>query len=196
MTFDEVLRSRRMVRNLSAEPIADEQLDRVLDAGRRAPSAGKTQALDLVVLAGEGTRRLWDVTLPDPSGFRWQGLLQAPVVVLPVVDPQAYPDRYGEPDKARTGLGEGTDAWPVPYWWVDAGMAIENLLLAATAEHLGACFFGLFEHEAAVQLALGIPADRRVVGAVALGHPMADEPGRSAARRRRPLDDVVHRDGW
>jgi nitroreductase len=45
---------------------------------------------------------------------------------------------------------------------------------------------------------LGVPADRRLVGAVALGYPAADDrPGGSATTRpRRPLDEVVHRGRW
>ena len=65
-------------------------------------------------------------------------------------------------------------------------MAVEHLLLGATAVGLGACFFGLFEHEAAVLAALGVPDGWRAVGTIALGHPAPDEPGRSAARPRLP----------
>ena len=183
-----------MVRAFRDEPVPDDVLGRVLAAALRVPSAGNTQAVDLVVLAGPAeTARYWSITLPDPAGFRWQGLLAAPVLVLAVVSPAAYASRYAEPDKASTGLGT-VDAWAVPYWWVDGGMAVENLLLACTAEGLGACFFGLFEHERAVLDALGVPGDRRGVGTIALGWAAPDEAGRSSARPRRT--DAVHRGGW
>ena len=106
--------------------------------------------------------------------------------------------RYAEPDKARTGLGEGVDAWSVPYWYVDTAFSAMVTLLAAVDEGLGACFFGQFEHEPAVKAALGIPADRRCVGTIALGYAGADGDRRSfsATRPRRSLDDVVHRGGW
>jgi nitroreductase len=61
---------------------------------------------------------------------------------------------------------------------------------------LGALLFGLFAHEAAVLAAFGVPAGRRALGTVALGHPAPDEPGRSADRPRRPLADIVHRGRW
>jgi hypothetical protein len=62
---------------------------------------------------------------------------------------------------------------------------------------LGACFFGLFEHEAAVLAALGVPDGWRAVGTVAVGHPAPDdEPGRSATRPRPAVDEVLHRGGW
>ena len=116
------------------------------------------------------------------------------MVVVPVIDPDAYVERYAEGDKAATGLGEGADAWSVPYWWVDGGMAVHGLLLAAVYAGLGALFFGLFAHERAVLDSFGVPAGHRALGAVALGWPAdADEPGRSAGRRRPPLDSVVHR---
>lgn len=194
--LDEVLRRRRMVRDFEPTAVGDEVLGRVLAAAGRAPSAGNSQALDLVVLSGPETERYWSVTFADPTArerFRWQGLFRAPVLVVAVTDPSAYVARYAEPDKSATGLGTGEGAWSVPYWWVDAGMAVENLLLAVVDEGLGACFFGLFDHEAAVLAALGVPAGRRGVGAIALGHPRPDEPGRSAGRVRRAN---VHRSGW
>jgi len=194
-----VVRARRMVRAFRGEPVPDELLHDLLDTARRAPSAGNTQPWDLLALRGEAVDRYWDVTLPDPqrrAGFRWQGLLAAPVLVVPYVRPDAYPERYAEDDKVPTGRGRGTDAWPVPYWWVDGGAVVQNLLLACTAAGLGACLFGQFEHEAAVREAFGVPGDRRAVGTVALGWPAPDEPGRSARRRRRPLEDVVHHDRW
>jgi nitroreductase len=197
--LNDAIRSRRMVRAFTGAPVDPGTLDRLCDLARRAPSAGFTQGLDLVVLEGpDQVGAYWDVTLPEPrrAAFRWPGLVAAPALVLVVTDPDAYVARYGEGDKEATGLGEGRSAWSVPYWWVDAGAAVEHLLLGAVDAGLGACLFGLFEHEAAVAEALGIPAGRRIVGTVALGHPAPDEPGRSAGRTRRPLDDVVHRGTW
>ena len=145
------IRARRMVRAFTDRPVPPALVDDLIDLARRAPSAGNTQPWQFVVLEGAETSRLWDVTLPPDrrSGFRWQGLLDAPVVVVPVVDPTAYPRRYAEADKAATGLGTGPEAWTVPYWWVDGGMAVHGLLLGAVDAGLGALFFGLFAHEAA-----------------------------------------------
>ena len=199
MELTDAVRARRMVRAFTAELVDPAVLDHLCDLARRAPSAGRSQGVDLVVLAGpQEVGAYWDVTLPEPrrSGFRWPGLVSAPALVLVVTDPDAYVERYAEPDKAATGLGAGPEAWPVPYWWVDAGAAVEHLLLGAVEAGLGACLFGVFAHEPAVASAFGIPAPHRIVGAVALGHPAADAPGRSASRPRRPFDDVVHRGRW
>jgi nitroreductase len=193
------IRARRMVRAFAATPVERDLVDELIDLARRAPSAGNTQPWAFVVLEGAETARLWDVTLPPArrSSFRWQRLLDAPVVVVTLVAPGAYTARYAEPDKASTGLGAGEGAWPVPYWWVDGGMAVHGLLLAATDAGLGALFFGLFEHEGAALAALGVPDGWRALGAVALGWPVDDaEPGRSAGRPRPDLPSVIHRGGW
>jgi nitroreductase len=195
----QLVRARRMVRAFTDAPVDPAVVDGLVDLARRAPSAGHSQGWAFVVLSGpEETARYWDVALPAerrPS-FRWPGLVAAPVLVVALVRPDAWVERYAEPDKAATGLGAGTEEWPVPYWWVDAGMAVEHLLLGAVDSGLGACFFGVFDHEPAVLAALGVPDGWRAVGTVALGHPAPDEPGRSAARGRRPLDEVLHRSGW
>jgi nitroreductase len=194
----DAVRRRRMVRAFTDDPIDASQVDALVDLARRAPSAGHSQGWAFVVLEGEQTARYWDVTLPPArrSAFRWPGLVAAPVLIVVLVEPIAWVQRYAEPDKVATGLGEGESDWPVPYWWVDGGMAVEHLLLGAVDGGLGACFFGLFDHEADVLGALGVPDGWRAVGTVAIGHPAPDEPGRSAARGRRPLHEVLHRGCW
>jgi nitroreductase len=189
-----------MVRAFDRRPVPSEVLDRLLDLARRVPAAGNTQALDLVVLEGpEQTDRYWDVTLPAErrDRFPWPGLLDAPVLIIPVGHPEAYVARYAETDKAATGLGQGSDAWPVPYWYVDTAFAAMVALLAAVDEGLGALFFGQFEHEAAVAAALGIPSDRRAVGTLAVGYAAEGQrPSTSSRRARRSFDEIVHRGGW
>lgn len=188
-----------MVRAFTDEPVAPAVVDDLIDLSRRAPSAGNTQGLAFVVLTGPAeTSRYWDITLPSDrrAAFRWPGLVTAPVLVVALVRPAAWVERYAEPDKVATGLGVDGAAWQVPYWWVDAGMAVENLLLGVVEVGLGACFFGLFQHEAAVLEELGAPAGWRAVGTIALGHPAPEEPGRSARRPRPALEEIIHRGGW
>lgn len=199
MEHVEVVRRRRMVRAFTAEAVPASRLDPLLDRARRAPSAGKAQGVRFLVLdTPDAVARYWDLTLAPErrAGFAWPGLLVAPVLVVVLVDPGAYVARYGEADKVATGLGEGTEAWPVPYWWVDAGAAIQTLLLGLVDDGLGGCLFGLFAHEEAVREGFGVPEGWRAVGTVALGHPAPDRPGRSADRPRPPLDRVVQRGRW
>jgi nitroreductase len=195
----DAIRLRRMVRAFTDEPVASGLVDALIDLARRAPSAGNSQGWSYLVLEGaEETATYWDITLPPArrEGFRWPGLIEAPVLVVVLVRPDTWVERYAEPDKVATGLGAGAGEWPVPYWWVDSGMAVEHLLLGAVEAGLGACFFGLFDHEADLLAALGVPDGWRAVGTVALGHPAPDEPGTSASRGRLPLDEVIHRGGW
>ena len=206
--FAEVVRARRMTRAFDDRPIEPGVLDGLVELAARSPSAGKTQGWHLVVLEGDQTSAFWDTTLPavKRDSFRWKRLLNAPVIALPLADAKAYVDRYSEPDKAQTGLGSGASAWPVPYWTIDASMAVMTLLLAAEDVGLGALFFGVFRGERELRQRLGIPAGMELLGAVALGHPAdpsgalavdsTSGPGRSAARERRRSAQIIHRGGW
>ncbi len=188
-----------MVRAFAPERVPADVLNRVLEAGRRAPSAGNSQGWDFVVLEGDDqTSRYWDITYPRKrrDGFTHDPLFDAPVLVLPLAHAQAYLDRYSEPDKRAHGLGESAEAWPVPFWTVDTSFAAMLLLLAAVNEGLGACFFGIFSRQDVLLEALGVPAGHEPIGAIALGWPAPDRPGLSARRPRRPLDHVVHRGTW
>lgn len=188
-----------MTRAFSTDPVAVEIVEELIDLARRAPSAGNASALEWLVLdTAPDVSAYWDTTLPSDrrAAFAWPSLLSAPVIVIPWVDPQVYLDRYNEPDKAHTSLGESLDAWPVPYWFVDGGAAVQTLLLAAQDVGLGALFFGLFDHESVVRERFGVPPSFRAMGAVALGHRCADRLSRSQRRRRRPLGEVIHRGKW
>jgi len=190
------LTRRRMVRSFEPTPLDRTELDDVLDLARRAPSAGNTQAVGFVVLDDPRLRsRYWDTTLPPPrrDNFRWQGLLDAPALVLVTTRPAVYVDRYGESDKARTGLGTGVEAWPVPYWWVDAGAVVQNLLLLAVEKGWGACLFGPFDHEPAIRAAFDLDEELRLVATVAVGRPLPDYEGRSSSRPRPRRDQVILR---
>ena len=99
----------------------------------------------------------------------------APVVIVPLCSKAAYLDRYAEPDKGWTDREE--HRWPVPYWYVDTGMASLLILQTAVDEGLGACFFGIpRDRVPALREEFGIPEEQRPVGAITVGHP-ADDPG-------------------
>ncbi len=207
MEFTEVVRRRRMTRSFSGRPVPDLVLDRLLDDALRAPSAGNTGGWDAVVLRGPTeTALLWEAVTTGPwraSSRRWPGLQKAPVAVLVYAHPGAYLERYAEPDKQASGLGGApndspdNDAWPVPYWFVDAGFPALLLLLGAVDAGLGACFLGNFRGEASLAAALGVPDGRRFLGTVLLGEPGgSDPPSSSLARGRRRPEEVVHRGRW
>jgi nitroreductase len=199
MEFSDVVRRRRMVRSFSGAPVPADVLDHLLDSALRGPSAGNTGGWDAVVLSGPAEMaRLWEATTTTDwraSSRRWAGLSQAPVAVVLFADPEAYTARYGQPDKAGSGLDH--DDWPVPYWFIDTGFPALLLLLGAVDAGLGGCFLGNFRGEDALKTALGVPGDRRYVGTVLLGPSGPDDPpSASLTRGRRSADQVVHRGGW
>ncbi len=191
-----------MTRSFDSRAVPADLVDQLVDLAARAPSAGKTQGWHLVVLEGADTARFWDITLPAErrGDFRWPGLLRAPVIALALADPVAYVERYSQADKVRTGLGEGVDAWPTPYWTVDASMSLNTLLLAAESVGLGALLFGVFTGDAELRGELHIPDHLQLLGAIALGWPdrprAAQGEGRSATRPRRSAREIIHRGGW
>ena len=103
------------------------------------------------------------------------------------------------PDKASSGLGPeaGEAAWPVPYWYVDAGASVMALLLGATDAGLGACFLGNFRGEAQLLDALGVEGTWRFAGAVLLGEPGGDDPPSGSLSLGRPeRSRLVHYGKW
>jgi len=197
--FTELVRARRMTRAFTSESIPASTLTELFALALRSPSAGKTQGTHFVVLQGVDKDAFWNDTLPQVKreSFRWQQLLDANVIVLPCVDPQAYVDRYSESDESATGLGATVEAWPTPYWTVDGSFAVMTLLLAAQDAGLGALFFAVFNGEEALRKRLGIPDGIQMLGAVALGQPAEkQEKGRSASRSRKKQSDIVHYSRW
>lgn len=159
----------------------------------RAPSAGFTQGWDFVALLDASSRdRFWGATASGQPADAWRrGVSAAPALVVCLSDPDAYLDRYAEPDKGWAD--RSPHRWPVPYWDTDTAMAAMLILLGATDHGLGALFFGVpAERHDAVKEALGVPPDRRLVGVIALGAPASSVGGSARRRRRRPVPEVLH----
>ena len=195
MELSQVVRRRRMVRRFDpGRAVPREVLERILHAAQRAPSAGFSQGWDFVVLEGRAqTSVFWAATRDgerEPDAWL-RGVSAAPALVLCLSDPTAYLDRYAESDKGWTDRDPAR--WPVPYWDVDTGMAAMLMLLTAVDEGLGALFFGVPpDRHPQVKEALDIPADRRLVGVVALGHERERTTSPSLRRGRRAGTEVVH----
>ncbi|MBY8850442.1 nitroreductase family protein, partial [Saccharothrix sp. MB29] len=135
---------------------------------------------------------------PGGGPGRARPVRTAPVLVVPFAVKDAYLDRYAQPDKGWTDRGE--DHWPVPFWYVDTGMAVLLILQTAVDEGLGAVYFGIGAEDVdAVREAFGVPADHEPIGAVAIGHgaEAGVSPGASPnTRGRRPFDEAVHFGRW
>ena len=193
--FLELVKRRRMVRNYRDQRVDPRVVERILDAARRAPSAGFSQGVSFVVVTSEEGRTAI-AGLADEPGYVAAGfdpwISRAPVHVVVCVSEEVYRARYREPDKSA----DGTESeWPVPYWWVDAGAAMMLVLLGAVAEGLAAGFLGTHAMDTLAEL-LGLPPDVEPVGVITIGHPASDRVSGSLARGRRSFDDVVHRERW
>jgi FMN reductase [NAD(P)H] len=202
MEFAEVLRHRKMVRNYTDDPVPREAIERIVAAGRKAPSGGFSQGVRFVVVTDPENRRRIAEVADEPYyvdlGYEpW--ISRAPVHIVVAMREDDYHDRYKEPDKLEDGH---EIEWRVPWWWVDAGKAMMLLLLAAVDEGLGAGLFGLYppENNDRLREVFGIPDDFEVVGVVTVGHPapepMQEERKERLSKRRRPLEEVVRWERW
>ncbi|MCH1434163.1 MAG: nitroreductase family protein, partial [Acidimicrobiales bacterium] len=81
-----------MTRAYTSERVPAELVDRILDLARRGPSAGKTESPHFLVLEGADVTRYWDTTLAPEKrpAFPWPQLLDAPVLIIPWIEPGAY----------------------------------------------------------------------------------------------------------
>jgi nitroreductase len=201
MELREVLRRRRMVRRFEQRSIPDDVLKGVLEAARHAPSAGFSQGFDFVVLTkAEELDWFYRTTddPEDPESFPGRDPAVAPAcIVLPYENKQAYLERYSQPDKIEFGM-DRAENWPVPFWTVDTAMAMLLILLAAVDAGLGAWYFGITRGEEEVQRKLGVPADCKLMGVIALGYPSPDDVPRGSVftRRRRAFESMFHFGRW
>ena len=196
----QVLAARRSCRNYKTTPIDPKILENLIDQARRTPTAGNSQGVEFLVLNGEKeVAAYWDTTLDKDrrDNFPWPGLLLAPALVIPYGIPERYLSRYQEIDKKKSGLGDSIDAWPIPYWIVDAASASTALQLLVVESGMACCFFGQFENEEKVSQRFSVPRGARAIGTIAIGWAADDDRSSiSVARTRRPLEDVLHVSEW
>jgi nitroreductase len=167
----EAIRSRRNVRSYGQRAIAPEDLDRILEAARRAPSAGNQQAWDFVVCTDP--QQLAQLATVGPAA----GHVAGSAATVALVAPRSDDARMGE------------------LVWLDLGQAAMSMMLAAADLGIGSAHAGVQDQELARRL-LGVPEDRFCALLIALGVP-ADRPLAPIQRPdRRPFGDVVHRGHW
>lgn len=199
MEFDDVIKRRRSVRRFNDQQPDRAVIDRVIDQARRAPTAGFSQGVDFLVLDEPAALdEFWAMTEhPDWPPEEEERATRPPVLVLVWSDPVRYLKRYSAEDKIEFGLDDEA-AWPVKFWDIDAGMAAMQLQLAAVNAGIDTWFFGIAHGEDAMRERFGVPADRKMVGIVALGYRHDGEQPASSVikRRRRALDEQLHRNGW
>ena len=163
--------ARRNVRQYTGQPIDAADLDRILEAGRRAPSAGNRQPWDFVVV----TDRAKLAALA--TVWRGAGHIAGSAATIVLVRPMP-------PDPAQE-----------PTMNFDLGQAAMGMAVVAADLGIGSGHAAIGDQARAREL-LGVPADHWCAYMLALGYP-ADRPLKPMRRpARRPFDEVVHREQW
>ena len=170
-TWD-TIRARRNVRQYAGRPIARDDLERILEAGRRAPSSGNWQPWNFVVVTDRDQlielAKVW-----DRGGRHIAG--SAATIALVAQEPQDEPHR--------------------DWLMYDLGQATANMMLAAADLGIGSGHSAVLDQGQA-QRVLGFPEGYLAVYLIGLGYP-ADRPLKPLAKpNRRPFDEVVHWNHW
>jgi len=169
MQFEQLIRSRYSVRAYKGDPVPDQVLAKVLEAGRLAPTAANRQAFRILAIHTAGREQ------ELKRIYRRDWFVRAPLVI---------------------GVCALTDSCWVradgkSYGEVDAAIVMDHLILAAADQGLGSCWVGAFDARAAREV-LGLPESAEPVAFTPLGYP-GDRPG---AKKRRPVDDLVCFESW
>lgn len=205
MDIRDVIRARRMVRRFSSAAVDADLVHRLLSEALTAPSAGSSRGVDVVLLDAPDARHSFYSLTTTGDWFKTRyeherdGIVAAPVLVVPVADPSRYVERYSRPDKTGSSLaGLLATSWPTPYWLVDAAFVTMQLLLLAEDAGLGALFHRLHRDPSEWLAAIGAPPGVIPIGAVALGWPAPDARARSrpSTKFTRPSEERIHSSTW
>ncbi len=161
----EAILTRRSVRAYKKDPVSKEQLDIILRAAIAAPSAGNRQPWAFIVISDR--RRLQGLVSLLP------GLSSEPSAIIAICM-----------NETRAIKTEDGDA--VSMVWMDLGGAMENILLAAHDQGLGACAIGSF-HEQGVRELLRLPSELKLALLVSIGIPNRVPSG----PKKRPPEEVI-----
>ena len=202
-----VIQDRRSIREWTDEPVSEEDLAMILEAGRQAPSGENAQPWRFIVVKDPATRKKLAALAGGGSGRRF---------TAEFVTKQMHERFAGLKDEAKkkaafekltsgqvSQFSENApvtimvcgkkDVWETPF---DTSAAIENMLLMITALGLGACWviavcFDVREEERTKEL-LGIPEGFKTISLISVGHPT--RPHRQ--RPRLPIHQLVFKERW
>lgn len=169
MSILELVKSRRSIRSFKPDPVPEEDLMKILEAARWAPSAGNCQPWDFIIVTKDNLKRKLAMAA---LGQFW--ITEAPVVIVVCANIPRTSWRYGERGKSLYAIQ-------------DTAAATQNILLTAHALGYGTCWVGAFNEEE-VRRVLNIPRDVRPVAIIPLGKP--NEKPR--APPRIPLEEIIH----
>ena len=146
MDILDLIKTRRSIRKYTPEKVSDDDINKLVEAGRWAPSSSNKQPWKFIIVSKEETLRALSSVLKTG-----RFIVDAPLAIAVVVDP-ASSRRYLE----------------------DGGAAIQNILLEAHALGLGACWIGCYDapQEEPAKNVLGIPENERLQAIIAIGYPL------------------------
>ena len=171
MDFYDVVRARRSVRKYKPDPVDRAVIDRILDAGRLAPSWKNRQCWHYILVTDPDLKRTLGTLVDNPSEDCYTA---APYVLVLCADSTDSGTMFGK-----------------EYYLVDCGISMEHVVLAAQAEGLATCWVGYFA-ENPVKSLLNVPRDMHVVAITPIGY--ADEA--PEVQPRKALEEIVYENGW
>ncbi|UCD91788.1 MAG: nitroreductase family protein [Methanobacteriota archaeon] len=172
MELKEAIQDRRSIRRFGEKEVSKEFILELIELGNMAPSAGNLQARDFVVVEDPDTRRELARAALDQ-----EFIAEAPISIVVCVNFERVA-HYG---------ARGVTL----YCLQDAAAAIQNMLLAIHAEGFGCVWVGAFNEEEVTRI-LDLPNFIRPVAILPIGEPLSQPE----ARKRIPVDELVHYERW
>jgi len=157
--------TRRSIRKFKDEPISEKVRQNILEAGRFAPTATNNQPWHFV-LVRQGTAK---------EAFSFGG----------------FNTFVKDADFIVLGLYKSSEVIIEKLSLMDVTIALQNMVIAAWVQGVGSCWMGAFD-EPRLRKTLNLPADSRLVGAIAFGIP--DE--KPIQPQKRSLNEIIHFDKW
>jgi nitroreductase len=182
MELFEAIKNRRSIRRYKTDPVDDDKIEAILDAGRWAPSWANTQCWRFVVVRDAKIKeqlaatlmkvKLPDKEIPNPA---LNAMSIAPVVIVVCA-------RIGIAGAKHGTSGDTTEyATDKGDWFMfDTALAIENMMLAAHGLGLGTVIIGAFDAPQAEKI-LNVPKGYRAVALFPVGVP--EQPGKAPPRK-------------
>jgi len=165
----EAIKKRRSVRAYADEKVSEEDVGRLIEAARLAPSAGNIQPWEFVIVKDMETKRKL-----SEAALNQTFIQKAPLVIVVCADLNRVSRGYSSRGKKLYSIQ-------------DTAAATQNILLAAQELGLATCWVGAFR-EKEVAKAVKAPRNLRPVAVVPVGHP-AERP---VAPPKRSVNEIVH----
>ena len=164
MEVYEGVQSRRTVRNFKPDPLPEDLVFRIVQAGRCAPSSSNSQPWHFIVVQNRDT-----LTALGEIASQGRFIGQAPLAIAIVMDNATRPQ-------------------------LDAGRAIQQMELVAWSQGLGTCFVGVRaeEQQREIKELLGIPEQMELITLLPFGYRAEGDSGRGVPRK--PMSEIAHRE--